>query len=35
MSIDNYTQNHYTIDILGGISVITLNFSKGGILANN
>jgi hypothetical protein len=35
MSINNYTQNHYTINILGNISIITLNLSKGGILANN
>jgi hypothetical protein len=35
MSIDNYTQNYYTIDILGGISIIILNLSRRSILADN
>jgi hypothetical protein len=35
MFINNYTQNYYTIDILGSISIITLNLNKGGILIDN
>jgi hypothetical protein len=35
MFINNYTQNHYIIDILGGISIIILNLSKRGILVDN
>jgi hypothetical protein len=33
--INNYTQNHYIVNILGSISIITLNLSKGNILIDN
>jgi hypothetical protein len=35
ISINNYTQNYYIIDILGNINIIILNFSKGDIFVDN